>query len=162
MNFYFSKKLLGVIKPKVTQSDYESDVYSWHADYIVIHKKRMIVFVNDATRFSVVIHGMSIDVSEINRIFKDALNETLLDLGCHQQCIDLYLGGIQNDAFHTFQGRKQSGQLDKVIVDCSKLFEEYNIVGENQYKLANRLNIGANLEDMSSPYQKLISMIKEL
>lgn len=54
MHIQCTKKLLDFIKPKITEVNIDDDLFAWHANYVIINRRKFLVLMNDLTRFCVV------------------------------------------------------------------------------------------------------------
>lgn len=67
MHIQSTKKVLDFLKPEITIKNTDDDLYAWHANYIVVLRRKLLVLMNDLTRFTVVFYGVKkSDLKNIN------------------------------------------------------------------------------------------------
>lgn len=47
MHILFTKKYLDFLKLEITEANTDNDLFAWHANYVNIHRRKYIVFMND-------------------------------------------------------------------------------------------------------------------
>ena len=53
-----TKKLLDELKVKPQPHGEEDPLFSWHANFITLNRRKTVVLVNDQNRYVIVLHGV--------------------------------------------------------------------------------------------------------
>ena len=118
MYLHCTKNLLDNIAPYhaiTSLEDYneEESLYSWHANLITVNRHKLILFVNDLTRYSLVLYKPKTkDYQRIDKLFKEALQIAFEEEGYTNDCIETYLQHCQEVVFTKTTGRKMLNRLN--------------------------------------------------
>ena len=135
-----TKKLLDELKIKPAEPPTDAErLFSWHANIMLIGRKKTLVLVNDRNRFTVVLFGLKAKhMKKIQQLMKDAIRETLQAEGIKDEFIEPF---FRNDVvFSKTQGRTFVARMNKA---CENVyyFQEYlqeEVI--NQIELSKRVS----------------------
>jgi hypothetical protein len=117
MHIQCTKKLLDFLKPTTTNKNTDSDLYAWHANYIVNDRKKLLVIMNDLTRFSLVFYGIKkSDFKNINVWFVTALYNAMSLAGFSGEDIIKYFDGAPDIiTYNKTKNRTLVARLNKAV-----------------------------------------------
>jgi hypothetical protein len=116
MLFQCTKKLLDKLNIDTLSKEEFDDIYSWHANLIEIKNKLGVVFVNDMTKYSVILLNLkSIDFKNIEELFFQALRKTLNQECIKESIIEDYIKGTSNIHFSKTKDRKHISTMNEVV-----------------------------------------------
>lgn len=167
MHIQCTKKLLDFLKPEFTEVNTDNDLFAWHANYVNIHRKKYIVFMNDLTRFCVVMYGLKkSDFKNIKLEFQKGIIVTMTFLGYEKELIDKYLRGMGEVTYNKTKNRKLVAQLNRANEDAwwyadGRLYDQIH-----QPEIANMLNttpVGTNnWKEVHYPKDKMLEYLEML
>lgn len=92
MNIGCTKKLLDELKLKPGDSAEENPLFSWHANLLLIHRRKAVLLVNDKTRYSSLLFGLKAsNFRSLGKLITAAIRETLLAEGILPEVVELYM-----------------------------------------------------------------------
>jgi len=87
-----TKKLLAELKVEPETVEEENSLFSWHANIIVVNRRKAVVLVNDQNRYAVVLYGLKAkDFKRFNETALQGIRETFQGEGISDKVIDQYL-----------------------------------------------------------------------
>jgi hypothetical protein len=87
-----TKKLQDEIGIKPILVPVENLLFSWHANILRVNRRKTIVLVNDASRYTVILYGLKAkDLKNINALIISSIKETLLIDGVSIKMINEYI-----------------------------------------------------------------------
>ena|SRR5690554_5264539 len=115
MHIQCTKKMLDFLKPNITNKDTDDDIYAWHANYIVRSGKKLFLFVNDLTKFSIVLYPVKKgDLKDISTWFETFLTEAFFEAGFTDEEVHKYFRHAPNAfTFYKTKNRFQVARLNK-------------------------------------------------
>ena len=115
MVIHLTKKLADKLKISPAKAESVNEFLSWRANYIQGHGYRMVVFMNDASRFTVVVNdAKAAKLKKLPEMFVHALVDTLHSLNVNMEVIGCYLEELGNKIIYTKNAdRKKTAQLNK-------------------------------------------------
>lgn len=117
MHIQCTKKLLDFLKPTITNKNTDSDLYAWHANYIVNDRKKLLVIMNDLTRFSLIFYDIKkSDFKNINVWFVTALYNAMSLAGFSGEDIIKYFDGAPDTiTYNKTKDRTLVARLNKAV-----------------------------------------------
>jgi len=117
MHVQCTKKLLDFLKPTITNKNTDSDLYAWHANYLINDRKKLLVIMNDLTRFSLVFYGIKkSDFKNINVWFVTALYNAMSLAGFSGNEIIKYFDGAPDTiTYDRTKSRTLVARLNKAV-----------------------------------------------
>lgn len=162
MHVQCTKKMLDFIKPELTERNTDDDFFAWHADYLVVNRRKLFCLMNDLTRFCVILYGLKkADFKDPTELFARAVQGYDLPLAT------AYTNRIQDVTFGKTKDRKLVARLNRSMFDLSWSCED-GFIAEypEQPHLALRLNespVGQDQWKISFfPFQKMLEYLKLL
>lgn len=107
--------------------DVKLGLSDWHANLLIIQRRNCVILVHDATRFPLFIKGLlKADFANFDRLFADALMNTLLKLGAKQSQLDTAAALLAPCRFDTNCDRSVQGTMNQMAGDFEHMlwFEE--------------------------------------
>ena len=136
MYFHCTKALLDKLKiasssltPIEECDDGAEGFYSWHANIIPIGRRKAVVFMNNRTRYLIVLYGMKAqDWKKIEQLFREGLYTALKVEGFTDEIINTYLENCGEVQYAKTAGRQMVGFLNQareaVEIHCEYLYED--------------------------------------
>lgn len=142
MNICCTKKLQDELAIKPSAPEAIAPLFSWHATFLRINRKKAVVLVNDASRYNIVLYGLKAkDFGKLAELILQAIRETLLSEGVNPELIDDYLSAAGAPCFTKTGGAKPVAWLNKGCEAADIFSEQYAdgvIVQTGIAKKANR------------------------
>jgi len=114
MTLHITKKLADKLKLAPVPQDAEDELYSWRANYAQGHGCRFVVFMNDASRLTVVVNeAKAAKLKKLPELFIHTLRETLLDFCVNPEVIERYIAELGDVVYAKNADRKKTGLLNK-------------------------------------------------
>ena len=114
MVIHLTKKLAEKLKQSPIAEPIQDELFSWRANYIQEHGYRFVVFMNDLSRFTVVINNAkSAKLKKLQEEFIQMLREVLLSLCVNPEVIDRYIEELGEITYSRNSDRKRTVQLNK-------------------------------------------------
>ena len=122
MYLHCTKKLIDELKlNKEDLVDFKDDIngegniFSWHANIILINRRKAIVFVNDYSKYAFMLYGVKAkELKNIKELFFDSLRRRLKDDCYKEEYIDKYIEMLGDIKFAKSGSRCYIGRLNKV------------------------------------------------
>ena len=114
MQLHITKKLADKLKIKPELKEVEDELFSWRANYVQENGFRFLIFMNDATRFSIVLNEAKMPkIKKLEPLFKDVLYQTLIEMGMNPDVAEKYLAELGDIAYAKNSDRQRTAQLNK-------------------------------------------------
>ena len=92
MHIRCTKKLLVELKVEPESVAEDNPLFSWHANLIMVNRRKAVVLVNDHNRYAVVLYGLKAkDFKRLTEIALQGIRETFQGEGISDEVIDQYL-----------------------------------------------------------------------
>lgn len=125
MHIQCTQKMLDFLKPEMTEKNTDNDFFAWHAGYFVIERKKLIVFMNDVTRFCAVLYGATkSDFEDSVHLMKHAILTAMLAQGYERPLAEKYTGKISEITYGRTKDKKLVARLNRAIQDAWWLCED--------------------------------------
>jgi len=113
MLVHLTKKLADQLKLKPTVETVEHPLYSWRANYVQEPGYRFVIFMNDATRFCIVINDAKVNrLKKLPELFRAALETTLFRFHVNPEVIKLYLENLGEFTYAKNSDPKKTAQMN--------------------------------------------------
>lgn len=124
------------IEKPTTNIDIADSLFSWHANLVLLDRRKHVVFMNDLSRLSLTLTGIrSTHYKNLKDIFTKQLNEYLLNGNFNKSRINEYLNECNEAIFTTTNNRSVISTLNDVVL----IMQQVDIEFENYIEL-NRWN----------------------
>ena len=120
-----TKKLQDELKIKLEKAEKQDLLFSWHANSIIINRRKTVVLVNDATRYSIILYGLK---AKDFKSFADTISEYIMKA---------MLGDLIDPEI-----------VNKYVSDCG----ECNLSKTSDRSLISKLNKGCEAADIFRDY----------
>ena len=118
MNIHLTKKLTDKLKmkPYPGQPANTDGLYSWRANYVQGHGRRFVVFMNDASRLTIVINeAKAAKLKKLPELFLQNLQATLLALNVNPDVVSRYMDELGEITYYKNSDRTQTARLNKCV-----------------------------------------------
>ena len=130
-----TKKLLDELNSKPEGQVDEEPLFSWHANLIIVNRRKTVVLVNDKNRYVIVLHGLKAkDFKKLDELILQAIRETF-----QQECIkdEIIEQFIQHAKEITFTKTKDRTSVARMNKACEVIyFNEDLLTGDSLIKSA--------------------------
>src|SRR5690625_1167470 len=112
-----TKKLLDElkIKPEHTPIE-EAPLFSCHANFLTIHRRKTVVLVNDSNRYVIVLYGLlAKDVSEFDELINEAIETNFREEGIREEIIQQFIAHEPTITYTTTKDRRYVARLTNSI-----------------------------------------------
>ncbi len=114
MILHLTKKLAGKLKLTPPTADTADGLLSWRANYIQELGQQFVVFMNDESRFAIVLNdAKAARLKNLQELFFETLRATLRALGVNPDVIDSYITELGNIAYAKNSNAKKTAQLNR-------------------------------------------------
>jgi hypothetical protein len=114
MTIHLTQKLADKLKLAPEPQTEVDALYSWRANYIQEHGYRFVVFMNDASRFMVVINEAKVaKLKKLPELFIQTLRETMLAFSVNPEVIERYFAEAGDISYARNADRKMTAQMNK-------------------------------------------------
>lgn len=141
MNICCTKKLQDALSIKPPAPETITSLFSWHANFLRIKRKKVVVLVNDASRYNIVLYGLKAkDFGRLADLIPQAIRETLLSEGVNPEIIDDYFTAAGVLCFTKTNGAKPVAWLNKGCEAAEIYSEDYEDGVIVQTAIAKKMN----------------------
>ncbi|MEG0355981.1 MAG: hypothetical protein RR621_10070, partial [Lachnospiraceae bacterium] len=176
MRILLTKKLANAMAIKPVASNEEiNPIFLWTANWIntfKCHKEDMIVMVNNATRFTVIIYGVKHNqFKNIDAKMTAAIRNTLLALNVNTEVVDEYFKQAGDVEFSTNHDRKMTSWVNRQGLDSAIIVGDIINKSHNDPKyndtfgsIVNNgiVNCGKSDEEAYYPREKMLEYLSEI
>ena len=114
MNLYLTKKLKDKLKVDLLPEQAIDELYSWRANYVQGYGQRFVVFMNDASRLTIVLNNAkAAKLKKLPELFMQTLKATLLTLGINPEVVDQYISELAEITYFKNSDRTKTAWLNK-------------------------------------------------
>lgn len=137
-----TKKLQDELGIKPTLVEVDNPLFSWHANVIKINRRKIVVLINDASRYAVILYGLRMkEFKNMSSLIIDAIYKTFENDGINTEVISNYLKDAGEVIFSKTQNRTLVARMNKgceAVEVYSGLINEASIIQVNLAKKAYR------------------------
>jgi len=127
MVLYLTQKLAGTLKLSALPITTDADLFSWRAHYIQENGFRFVVFMNDASRFTVVIDDVkSASLKNLPEIFMKKLRDVLLAHCINPEVVERYIAELGKISYAKNEERKRAALLNKNVQATWRAMQRYD------------------------------------
>jgi len=159
MVLHLTKKLAEKLKmsPKpVTAAD---EFLSWRANYVQEHGFRLVVFMNDASRFTVVINdAKAVKLKKLPEHFIQTLRDTLL-VSINPEVVDRYIADLDEITYAKNANRKRTSQLIRNAESACYALRDFSGNVELSLAANNTIYNYAGKDDAIVPKKKMVELL---
>ncbi len=125
-----TKKLLDQLNIKEIKEIDEEPLFSWHANLVIVNRRKAVILVNDSNRYVIVLYGLKAkNFKNLDQHIIDAICETLRDDGINNEAITNY---ISQSKQIVYTKTKNKSMVARMIKGCEYInFYEYLLNNES-------------------------------
>ena len=102
-------------------------LFSWHANFLRINRRKTVILVNDACAYTVVLYGMKKDdFLKFPERVKEGIRRAFAMEGIKKSLIEKYLNEFKEFNFQKTKNRKYVGRLTQACKDIKFYADEFN------------------------------------
>lgn len=159
-----TKKLLDELKIKPEAGKEGDPLVNWHANLLIINRKKTIVLVNDHNRYVVILHGLKAkDFKQLDLLIVQGIRETLEAEGIKPEIIEKYLLAAKELIFTKTKDRTSVARMNKACEEVyyfEDLLDSELIVNTALSKRISRLLVGAGKNQYVYPNEELYKSLE--
>ena len=155
-----TKKLLEQLnrKPDLSSVD-ENPLFSWHANLILLNRRKTVVLMNDRNRYAVVLHGLKAkDFSQFDQIVIQAIREAFLEEGIKDEIVEKYISEAKQVTVTKTKDRTSVARLNKACEAVTFYTDQLTtdtIFNSKSSKQVSRYLVGDGKKDYIYPNEEL-------
>lgn len=145
-----TKKLLDELKIKPDSVKYEKPLFCWHANLIMINRRKTVVLMNDSNLYRIVLHGLKAkDFKSLDLLIVKAICNTLMDECITADIVGQFINGSPTVIYAKTKDKATVARLNKACDDVhffGRQIETSTIIQSHVSRLASNslAGIGAN------------------
>jgi len=154
-----TKKLLDElnIEPEVREA--EEPIFGWHANLLVIGRRKTIVLVNDSNRYMVVLYGLKAkDFKQLDKLIPMAIRNTLKEECIKEEVINSYIESAGRITLTKTKDRILVSRMNKSCETAHYFEEDINAVEMSQISLSkwvSRILVGDSTGNYFNPNEEM-------
>jgi len=140
-----------VVPPDV-YGDTTDSLYAWHANLVTIDRRKAIVFMNNLTRYVIVLYRPKAkDYTKISEKLKEGIKAAFTSEGIRTEIIEEYLERLGDNKFSKTSNRSMVAKLNKVIEQVGWYSDELREESLIQPRFS--LRMGRTLANYNGTYE---------
>lgn len=161
MKIHGTKKLLDAIpfEVMVDSAKENNELYAWHANLLVIDRRKTLVLMNNSNRYVIVLHGLKAkEFKNLDQVIQEAIRKTFRAERIREEVIDRYLEEAGLVSFYKTKNRSFVAQLNKACDNVwfdSRELDSDMLINTEVAKRASRWLVGGGKMEMIHPYEEL-------
>lgn len=159
-----TKKLLDELKVKPELEVEAPPLFSWHANFLTLKRRKTIVFVHDISRYVIVLHGLKAkDIGKLDKLFAEAIREVFLAEGMKEEVIDQYLQQAGSMNYTKTKDRTCVARLNRACEEVSFLEDRLETTSLIDTKISMRLSrflVGNGKKDYVYPNEEMYKALE--
>ncbi|GGA60537.1 plasmid pRiA4b ORF-3 family protein [Ornithinibacillus halotolerans] len=166
MIIHCTKKLQDQLKLKPETVEEESPLISWHANLLIIDRKKTLVLVNDKNRYVLVLYGLlAKDFKNLDHLIVQAIRRTFQQEGIKEDVIEKYLETAGDFTYTKTSDRKLVARMNKACELVYSFADLIDVDSIEQPALGYRLSrflVGDGKKDYFHPNKAMYEDLEEL
>lgn len=119
-----TKKLLEVLKSESITASEVDPLFSWHANVLIYNRKKVIVLINETTRYVVVLFGLKAkEFKNFNEVILQAIRESFQSEGIREEVINNYFIRVDEVTITKSKDRTSVARLNKACENASIFYD---------------------------------------
>ena len=163
MKLQCTKKLLDQIKVKAEILEAEDVRFDWHANVIIVERRKMLVLVHDVTLYRIVFYGMKArDWKNLNQVIREGIVKAWEAEGIRASVIEKYLEEMGEISFTKTKDRGTVAKLNHAVKEAEWILyrhEEDGLVQVETSKQASDTLVGIGKGEYKTPTEELIGFL---
>jgi len=155
-----TKKLLDElkIKPEPTAIE-EAPLFSWHANFLTINRRKTVVLVNDSNRYVIVLYGLlAKDVREFDELITEAIQTNFREEGIREEIIQQFIAHAPTITYTKTKDRSSVARMNNSIDPVyffADLLDNKTIIQTEVSLRASRHVVGGSNSNYTKPIHEL-------
>ncbi|HLR09757.1 MAG TPA: plasmid pRiA4b ORF-3 family protein [Sporosarcina sp.] len=162
MQIQATKKLLDRLPVEVVEVTEGNPLYDWHANLVTIHRRQVVVLMNDLTRYVIVLYGVKAkDFNRFDEVVKEAIRHVFQKERFSSTVIDNYIDALGTVTFHKTKNRTMTSWLKKAVEHVQILEDEITtktLINDAVSMIASRFLVGGANGSLV-PYEALVEAL---
>jgi len=154
-----TKKLIDELKIIPESVEDEEPLFSWHANIIMVNRRKTVVLMNDLTRYAVVLYGVKAkELKNLSDVASQGIREMFRAEGIKEEIINQYLQQINEVKYTKTKDRTSVARLNKTCENVTWFFEDLeldSIIQQSISKSASRVLVGDGKKSYILPNETL-------
>lgn len=154
-----TKKLLDELKIKPSEPIEEKPLFSWHANLVIINRRKTMILANDKNRYVIVLNGLKAkDFKKTDEIIVEAIRETFMDECIKDEIIDDFINQSGKIVYSKTKDRTLTARLNKsceAVCIFSDALSNDSIFQTSLSRRASRFVVGNGDKEYIEPYEEL-------
>jgi len=136
-----TKKLLDELNIEPEDREEEEPLFGWHANLLVIGRRKTIVLVNDSNRYVVVLYGLKAkDFKQLDKLIPMAISNTLKEECIKEEVINSYIESAGRITLTKTKDKTLVARMNKGCEIVQYFEEDINAVEMLQTSLSKRVS----------------------
>lgn len=165
MKLQCTKKVLDQMKIQPEPEVLEDERFSWHANVVILDRRKMLVLVHDVTQYRIVFYGMKAkEWKNLDAIIQEGIRRVWLAEGIRASVIEKYLAEMGPVRFAKTGDRSMIGKLNRAVSDAEWIFDHYWMEGLVQTELSKQVSrtyVKVGKKDYIHPVDELAKFLSE-
>ncbi|WP_336883166.1 plasmid pRiA4b ORF-3 family protein [Priestia koreensis] len=162
-----TKKLLDELMIKSVKNEGEvNELFAWHANILTINRRKTVVFMNDLTRYCIVLYGVKKrDFQNLHTLLLEGIKKVFQSEFIADEVIQHLLQHTSEPVYAKTKDRTMVARLNKVcdtVIDCAiDSLDTNELIQVELSKGASRYLYGNGKNSYMYPHQTLFTELKE-
>jgi len=160
MILHLTKKLADKLKLSPEPKPEGNGFLSWRANYVQEYGKRFVVFMNDASRFTIVINEAKVaKLKKLPELFIRTLRETMLAIDINPEVADCYIAELGEITYAKNTDRKKTAQLNKNTESAWWALRDFTDDKELSVCANNAFYNSSGTDEFLIPKEKMLELL---
>lgn len=138
----------------------ENPIYSWHANYYTVNRKKILILVNDLTLLTIVIQDVNAESKKyLDHVIRDRIFKLLMSCGIAPDKIERYMDNANEILIGKGHKRNITGVVTQQIM-AAETFEYHELLWAELMEFCN--NMIFSTTNYEKPIDKTIEVFEEL
>jgi hypothetical protein len=110
-----TKKLLDMLEVGPSAGQQESSLFSWHANVVMVNRRKTVILLNDLNRYVIVLHGLKKkDFRDLEKLILKAICQIFEDECIDAEIIKAYMKQAEEITYTTTSDRSSTSRLNRI------------------------------------------------
>ena len=160
MNLFITKKLANKLKLSPPEKAVDDEFLTWRANYVQGSGFRFVSFMNDASRFNIVINEAKVaKLKKLPELFIQVLSDTLLMMGVNPEIIDRYINDLGDITYAKNSDRKKTAQLNANTRSAWWALRDYTADVDLSVEANRDLYNTSGIDEVIYPKEKMLELL---
>ena len=160
MNIFITKELAEKLKLSPPKRAVDDEFLTWRANYVQKSGVRLVIFMNDASRFNIVINeAKAAKLKRLPELFIEVLRNTLLMLGVNLEVTDRYISELGEITYARNADRKKTAQLNANTRTAWWALRDYVSDSDSSVIANNDIYNTSGTDEVIEPKKKMFELL---